>query len=51
VNGVFFVGASEVHAAGQAVAPMDQSSCIHSGAAWFFGNNNANPADLVNVGN
>jgi hypothetical protein len=51
VNGVFFVGVSEVHLANQFVAPMDQSSCIHSGAAWFFGNNNATPADLANIGN
>ena len=50
MNGTFFLGAGLSHAAGQFVAPMDQS-CPIAGVAWYFGNNTATPADYANVGN
>jgi hypothetical protein len=51
VSGVFFIGVSEVHPAGDFVAVMDTSGCLTPGRQWFFGNDNATPADLVNVNN
>jgi len=50
VNGVFFLGAGLSHAAGQFVVPLDES-CPIAGLAWYFGNNNATPADYSNVQN
>jgi hypothetical protein len=43
VNGVFFAGAAELHAAGQFVAVMDQT-CPVGDETWFFGDNAAVPA-------
>ena len=50
VNKRFFLGAGLAHASGQFVAPLDQS-CPIAGRAWFFGNDNATPADYSNVQN
>jgi len=41
--GVFFAGGAELHAAGQFVAPMDQT-CPVGDETWFFGDNAAVPA-------
>ena len=48
LNGIFFVGAGEVHPSGNYVAVMDQSSCILGDYTFFFGDNTGAPANYVN---
>jgi hypothetical protein len=48
LNGVFFLGAGEVHPSGNYVAVMDQSSPPCGDFAWFFGDNTGAAANYNN---
>jgi hypothetical protein len=47
LNGVFFVGAGQIHASGQFVAPMDQG-CPQPAVAWLFGDNTGAAVNYAN---